>query len=77
MSFRRKYKHSKIISEIAEKTDLDPRIIHLIIRKFYGGLRKLMNRNEEINIQVFFTIQLEKSKKKIIAEKVKETSLRT
>lgn len=76
MSFRRKYKHRKIISEIEEKTGLDPRIIHLIIRKFYGGLRKLLNRNEEVNIQGFFTLKLEKSKKKIIDEKGKGVNLR-
>jgi nucleoid DNA-binding protein len=76
MNFRRKYKHRKIINEIAEKTNLDPRIIHLIIRKFYGGLRKLLNRNEEVNIQGFFTLKLEKSKRKIIDEKGKGINLR-
>jgi len=76
MSFRRKYRHSKIVAEIAERTNLDPRIIHLIIRKFYGGLRKLMQRNEEINIQGFFIIKLFKPYKKIVEQKGKKVNLR-
>lgn len=76
MIFRKKYKHSKIVAEIAEKTDLDPRIIHLIIRKFYSGLRKLIKRNEEINIKGFFIIKLSAHYKKKIEKKGKNINLR-
>ena len=76
MSFRKKYRHKKIVAEIVETTGLDPRIVHLIIKKFYAGLRKLMLRNEEINIQGFFIIKLSKSYRKIIDEKGKGVNLR-
>lgn len=72
----KKYKHRKIVNEIAEKTDLDPRLIHLIIRKFYDGMRKLMKRNEEINIQGFFVIKLSTHYKKQVNKKGKNINLR-
>jgi nucleoid DNA-binding protein len=54
----RRYRHSLIVDEISKKTGLDRKVVHLIIRKFYDGLRKLIFRNEEINIKGFFTLKL-------------------
>jgi len=73
---KKKYKHKRIVAEISDKLNLDPRVVHLIIRKFYFGLRKLMQRNEEINIQGFFIIRLSKFYKKKIEKEGKGINLR-
>ena len=76
MKIEKKYKHSRIVAEIAKEKDLDPRIVHLIIRKFYAGLRSLMIKNEEINIKGFFIIKLSKSFKDKVDKKGKDINLR-
>jgi len=73
---RKKYKHSKIIAEISKKTDLDPKVVHLIIRKFYFGLRQLMLRNEEINIKGFFVLKLSSHYKRKVKKESKNINLR-
>jgi len=73
---KKKWKHSRVVAEISEKLNLDPRIVHLIIRKFYFGLRSLMQKNEEINIQGFFVIKLFKPYKKRIDKEGKDINLR-
>ena len=73
---RRKYKHKRIIEQISEETGLDPKIIHLIIKKFYFGLRQLLLRNEEINIKGFFVLKLSTYYKRKIKKESKTINLR-
>jgi nucleoid DNA-binding protein len=72
----KKYKHSKIVAKISEDTGLDSKLIHLIIRKFYYGLRELMLRNEEINIKGFFILKLSPFYKRKIEKESKNINLR-
>lgn len=73
---RRKWKHSDIVNQVAKETGIDRRVVHLIIRKFYDGLRKLIKRNEEINIKGFFILKLGHHYKKKIEKLGKDTNLR-
>jgi len=72
----RKYRHSLIVNKISKKTGLDRRVVHLIIRKFYDGLRKLMMRNEEINIKGLFTLKLSSHYKRKVEKEGKDVNLR-
>jgi len=73
---RKKYKHSIIVNKIAKEVNLDRKVIHLIVRKFFNGLRVLMLRNEEINIQGFFILKLSSYYKKKIEKNGKNINLR-
>ena len=73
---RKKYKHSVIVKEIAKELNMDPRVVHLIIRKFYDGLRKLISSNEEININGFFILKLAPSYKRRVKKEGKNINLR-
>ncbi len=72
----KKYKHSRIIKQISKEINMDPKVVHLIVRKFYFGIRKLIFRNEEINIQGFFILKLSSHYKKKIKKHGKEINLR-
>jgi len=72
----KKYKHSRIVAKVAKDTGLDPKVIHLIIRKFYFGLRQIMLRNEEINIKGFFVLKLSPYYKRKIKKESKNINLR-
>ena len=72
----RKYKHSRIVKEVSNQLGIDKRVVHLIIRKFYTGLRKLMLRNEEINIKGFFILKLSPHSKRKIKKEGKNINLR-
>jgi len=73
---KKKYYHRKLVEEVAKQTNLDPKVVHLIIRKFYDGVRKLLMRNEEVNIQGFFTLTLRNFYKKKILSEGKNFNLR-
>ena len=73
---KRKYKHSDIVKQIAEELDMHPKVVHLIIRKFYDGLRKLISRNEEVNIKVFFILKLAAGYKIRLKKEGKHINLR-
>ena len=73
---KKKYKHRKIINRISEEKNLDPKLVHLIINKFYLGMRKLMLKNKEINIKGFFIIKLSKESKIKIKKLGKNINLR-
>ena len=73
---KKKYKHSRIVKQISEETGLHPKIIHLIIRKFYFGLRQLLLRNEEVNIKGFFVLKLSTYYKEKIKKENKTINLR-
>jgi nucleoid DNA-binding protein len=72
----RKYRHSLIVDEISKKTGLNRKVVHLIIRKFYDALRKLMFRNEEININGFFILKLSSYYKRKVEKEGKGINLR-
>lgn len=72
----RKYRHSLIVDKISKETGLDRKVVHLIIRKFYDGLRKLMLRNEEINIKGFFTLKLSSHYRRKVEKEGKSINLR-
>ena len=73
---RRKYKHSNIVKEIAKELDMHPKVVHLIIKNFFNGLRKLISRNEEINIKGFFILKLGPHYKKRVKKEGKNINLR-
>lgn len=73
---RKKYYHRKLVDKVAKETNLDPRIVHLIIRKFYDGIRKLLSRNEEVNIPGLFTLTLRGFYKKKVLKEGKGINLR-
>lgn len=61
---------------ISREMGISPKIIHLIVSKFFTGLRSLLKKNEEINIKGFFIIKLQSSYKKKILKKGKNINLR-
>lgn len=73
---RRHYRHNKIVTQISEETGIDPKVVHLIIKKFYFGLKSLLLKNEEINIKGYFKIVLSKYFKDKIQEYGKDINLR-
>lgn len=73
---RKKYYHSRIVKEISDETGIDIRVIHLIIRKFYNGIRIIIRRNEEVNIKGFFILKMHYTYKKLIEKKGKDINLR-
>jgi len=73
---RRRYRHTKIVKQISEETGIDQKVVHLIIKKFYYGLRKLILKNEEINIKGFFKLKLSRYYKKKVEKYGKNIDLR-
>ena len=73
---KRKYYHRQIVNEISKKLDIDPIVVHLIIRKFFNGLRKVINYNKDINIKGLFTIILKLHYKRKLFKKGRNVNLR-
>jgi len=72
----KKYYHSRIIKEISDETGLDIKLIHLIIRKFFYGIRSLIRKNEEINIKGYFILKMHHNYRKQIDKHGKDINLR-
>jgi hypothetical protein len=51
-------------------------VIHLIVKNFFASLRRLTKRNEEINIQGFFSLNLTTHFKNKLKKEGKNTNLR-
>jgi hypothetical protein len=56
----RNYKHSKAVKEIADKYDVHPSVVNIVLVSFFNGLRKLLKRNEDIHIKGYFRITMRK-----------------
>jgi len=55
---KKQYHHNKVVLKISEELGIPPQVVGIIIKKFFLGMRKLMFRNEEINIKGFFMLKL-------------------
>ena len=73
---KKKHKHSEIVSQISKETGFHPKMINLVVRKFYYGMRSLMFRNEEINIKGFFTLKLSSYYRKKVEKEGKGIKIR-
>lgn len=73
---RKKYYHQQIVKEISKKLDMDIIVVHLIMRKFFDGLRKVIRRNQDINIKGLFTLILKSHYKRKLLKKGKNINLR-
>jgi len=70
------YKHSKVITEISKKLNIDPAVVNIVITQFFNGLRKNLKKNNEINIKGFFKIKMLKHYKNKILKEGKDINLR-
>ena len=73
---KKNWKNTKIVKEISENTGIHPKVIHIVISRFFLVCRSLMLKNEEINIKGYFKLKLSNRYKKIVKEKGKDTNLR-
>jgi len=73
---KKNWKNTKIVKEISENTGIHPKVIHIVIRRFFLVCRSLMLKNEEINIKGYFKLKLSNKYKKIVNEKGKNINLR-
>ena len=76
MARRKKYYHQQIVKEISKTLDMDIIVVHLIIRKFFDGLRKVIRRNQDINIKGLFTIILKSHYKRKLLKRGRNINLR-
>lgn len=73
---KKKYYHSRVVKEISDETGLDIRVIHLIIRKFFNGLRTIIRKNKEVNIKGFFILKMHYNYKKTLKKHGEDINLR-
>jgi len=68
--------HNKAIKEIAETYGISESVVKIIIRRFFLALKKLMIKNEEINIKGLFSLDLSSYYKKKVKKHGKSINLR-
>lgn len=73
---RKNIAHNKAIKEIAEHYNINESVVKIIIRRFFLGLKKLMIKNEEINIKGLFSLNLSSHYKKKVLKHGKGINLR-
>ena len=73
---KKRYRHRKIVILVSKETGIDERVVHLVIKRFYSGLKKLLLRNEEVNIKGFFKLVLTSHYKNKVKKQGKTVNLR-
>ena len=73
---KKRYRHRKIVILVSKETGIDERVVHLVIKRFYSGLKKLLLRNEEVNIKGFFKLVLTSHYKNKVKKQGKSVNLR-
>ena len=73
---KRNIAHDKAIKQIAEELNINESVIKIIIKQFFMAIKRLVIKNEEINIKGFFSINLRTHYKKKVIESNKTINLR-
>ena len=73
---KKRYRHRKIVILVSKESGIDERVVHLVIKRFYSGLKKLLLRNEEVNIKGFFKLVLTSHYKNKVKKQGKSVNLR-
>lgn len=73
---KKRYRHRQIVTQVSKETGIPERVIHIVIKKFYKGMKSLLLRNEEINIKGFFKLVLTSHYKNKVKKYGKTVKLR-
>jgi len=75
-NYKRNIAHNKAIKQIADELNISESVIKIIVKRFFMAVKKLLIKNEEINIKGFFSINLRTHYKKKVIKSNKSINLR-